>query len=106
MSNGTRPSSASRCRRAAYDGRSIDPLTRPAYIPCANRGRSGSQLEDGSAWEGTMELTRQDPLRSGIMLGGGAALILRRRCVVAMSVPFSLASVAPSATADPPLVRG
>src|SRR5437879_3858275 len=106
MSNGTRPSSASRCRRAAYDGRSIDPLSRPAYIPCANRGRSGSQLEDGSAWEGSMELTRQDPLRSGIMLGGGAALILRRRWFVAMSFTFALASVAHAANGDPRLVQG
>src|SRR6266487_2394367 len=62
------------CRREAYDGRSIDPLSRPSYIPCANRGRSGSQLEDGSAWGGSMELTRRCLLRWGIMLGGGAAL--------------------------------
>src|SRR5437899_12633480 len=106
MSTGSLTSSASRCRRAAYDGRSIDPLSRPAYIPCANRGRSGSQLEDGSAWEGSMVLTRQDPLRSGIMLGGGAALILRRRWFVAVSFTFALASVAHAAIGAPRLVHG
>ena len=53
-----------------------------------------------------MELTRQDPLRSGIMLGGGAALILRRRWFVAMSFTFALASVAHAANGDPRLVQG
>src|SRR2546425_13053748 len=79
MSTRSLPSSASLCRRKAYDGRSIDPLSRPSYIPCANRGRSGSQLEDRSAWEGSMELMRRHLLRWGIMLGGGAALIPTRR---------------------------
>src|SRR5881296_1615345 len=100
------PPSSALCRREAYDGRSIDPLCRPSYTPCANRGRSGSQLEDGSAWEGSMELTRRDPLRSGIMLGGGAALILRRRWFVATSLTFALASVAHAAPGDPRLVQG
>src|SRR3989442_9204386 len=106
MSTGSLPSSASRCRSEAYDGRSIDPLSRPSYITCDNRGRSGSQLEDGSAWEGSMELTRRDPLRSGIMLGGGAALILRRRWFVAMSLAFALASVTHAANGDPRLIQG
>src|SRR2546427_7463205 len=61
MSTRSLPSSASPCRREAYDGRSIDPLSRPSYIPCANRGRSGSQLEDGSSCAGAMELTGRDP---------------------------------------------
>src|SRR5438093_2074192 len=106
--NSTRslPSSASPCRREAYDGRSIDPLSRPSYIPGANRGRSGSQLEDGSAWEGSMELTRRCLLRWGIMLGGGAALIPTRRWFVVLSLTFALASLAHAAPGDPRLVQG
>src|SRR5947209_11174753 len=91
MSTGSLPSSASRCRREAYDGRSIDPLSRPSYIPCANRGRSGSQLEDGSAWEGSMELTRRYPTR---------------RWFVVLSLTFALASLAHAAPGDPRLVQG
>src|SRR3989475_6615574 len=94
------------CRREAYDGRSIDPLSRPAYIPGVNRGRSGSQLEDGSAWEGSMELTRRCLLRWGIMLGGGAALIPTRRWFVVPSLTFALASLAHAAPGDPRLVQG
>src|SRR2546426_3993301 len=94
------------CRREAYDGRSIDPLSRPSYIPGVNRGRSGSQLEDGSAWEGSMELTRRCLLRWGIMLGGGAALIPTRRWFVVPSLTFALASLAHAAPGDPRLVQG
>src|SRR5207247_2397993 len=86
--------------------RSIDPLSRPSYIPGANRGRSGSQLEDGSAWEGSMELTRRCLLRWGIMLGGGAALIPTRRWFVVLSLTFALASLAHAAPGDPRLVQG
>src|SRR2546427_4887933 len=106
MSTRSLPSSASPCRREAYDGRSIDPLSRPSYIPCANRGRSGSQLEDGSAWEGSMKLTRRYLLRGGIMLGGGAALIPTRRWFVVLSLTFALASLAHAAPGDPRLVQG
>src|SRR3989442_795270 len=106
MSTRSLPSSASLCRRKAYDGRSIDPLSRPSYIPCANRGRSGSQLEDGSAWEGSMELMRRYLLRWGIMLGGGAALIPTRRWFVVLSLTFVLASLAHAAPGDPRLVQG
>src|SRR5437899_5513106 len=106
MSTRSLPSSASPCRREAYDGRSIDPLSRPSYIPCANRGRSGSQLEDGSAWEGSMELMRRYLLRWGIMLGGGAALIPTRRWFVVLSLTFVLASLAHAAPGDPRLVQG
>ena len=55
-----------------------DQLILLAVLPifrAPTEGDRGSQLEDGSAWEGSMELTRRCLLRWGIMLGGGAALI-------------------------------
>src|SRR3989475_8974982 len=86
-----------------------DQLILLAVLPifrAPTEGDRGSQLEDGSAWEGSMELTRRCLLRWGIMLGGGAALIPTRRWFVVLSLTFALASLAHAAPGDPRLVQG
>src|SRR5213593_3019517 len=85
MSTGARP--RHECKTNAYDGGRIDSGRRALYISYAYRGSSGSQLEDVSAWEGFMQLTRRDLLRWGIVLGGGAALSSGRRVLQAANLP-------------------
>src|SRR3989441_6322697 len=52
-------------------------------------GVRGSQVEDVSAWERFMQLTRRDLLSWGIVLGGGAALSSGRRVLQAANLPES-----------------
>src|SRR5947209_1554485 len=101
------------CRRqqAPVGGRPMtdDQLILLAVLPifrAPTEGDRGSQLEDGSAWVGSMELTRRCLLHWGIMLGGGAALIPTRRWFVVLRPPFALASLAHAAPGDPRLVQG